>query len=236
MSRNLAAAKSLCAIAVLAFGVSTAFAQAAPAASGAPMEASPVVSHPAVSGPISHNYKLTKIDGTINVLVNPDGTWLFSGSSRKSLPGKDIDISLALKNTTGATIVLQWVGDASHGFEFSKQGTNVILKDDFSTFASSHKSAWEYRVYESAAGRRQEYEAQLRKREQLLKEQEEAKKRHDEKVAAEKKAALKKEEQEQLAQEKAKQAQQQSSGGGGSSVGSVLSTIGSIAGAVLAFL
>jgi hypothetical protein len=111
---------ALALIAILAFTVSSAMAQTSTAT---PAEASPVVSHPATTGPISHTYTLKKVDGSINILVDPDGTWNFSGNT-KSFPGKDFDITLALKNTTGAVILFQYVGDASHGIQFSKQGQN----------------------------------------------------------------------------------------------------------------
>jgi hypothetical protein len=236
---------ALALVAILAFAVSSATAQNtttappkfhAPAAALTPAEASPVASHPATTGPISHNYILKKVDGTLNILVDPDGTWNFSGNT-KSFPGKDFDVTLALKNSTGAVVLFHYVGDASHGIQFSKQGKNQILKENFASFASSHKSAWEYRLYESAAGKRAAYEERVKKREELRKAEEEARKRHDEKVAAEKRAELKAEEQVELKWEEQHQAQQQqNSGGGGTSVGSVLSTIGSVAGAVLSFL
>jgi hypothetical protein len=223
---------------ILAFTVSSAMAQTSPAATAAaPAEGSPVVSHPATTGPISHNYTLKKVDGTLNILVDPDGTWNFSGNT-KAFPGKDFDVTLALKNSTGAVVLFHYVGDASHGIQFSKQGQNDILKENFASFASSHKSVWEYRLYESTAGKRQLYEERVKKREELKKAEEEARKRHDEKVAAEKRAELKAEEQAELKWEQQQHTQQQQSsgGGGGSSVGSVLSTIGSVAGAVLSFL
>jgi hypothetical protein len=234
---------ALALVAILVLVVSSATAQistkppATTAAAAAPAEASPVVSHPASAGPISHNYTLKKIDGTLNILVDPDGTWNFSGNT-KAFPGKDFDVTLALKNTDGAVVLFQYVGDATHGIQFSKQGQNEILKENFASFAKSHKSAWEYRLYENAAGKRQLYEERLRKREELLKAEQEARKRHDEQVAAEKRKELKAEEQAELKWEQQQEAQkqQQSSGGGGSSVGSVLSTIGSVAGAVLSFL
>jgi vacuolar-type H+-ATPase subunit H len=227
---------ALALIAFVAIAVSSATAQPSPATT--PAEASPVVSHPATTGPISHSYTLRKVDGTLNILVDPDGTWNFSGST-KAFPGKDFDVTLALKNSSGAVVLFQYVGDASHGIQFSKQGKNDILKENFASFASSHKSAWEYRLYESAAGKRAAYEAREKKREEIRKAEEEARKRHDEKVAAEKRKELKDEEQVELkweAQQQAQQKQQQGSGGGGSSVGSVLSTIGSAIGSVLSFL
>jgi len=224
---------ALALIAILAIAVSSAMAQTSTAT---PAEASPVVSHPATTGPISHNYTLKKVDGTLNILVDPDGNWNFSGNT-KAFPGKDFDVTLALKNSTGAVVLFQYIGDASHGIQFSKQGKNDILKENFASFASSHKSAWEYRLYESTAGKRALYEAREKKKEEIRKAEEEARKRHDEKVAAEKKDELKAEEQAELKWEQQQQAQQkQQSGGGGSSVGSVLSTIGGAIGSVLSVL
>jgi hypothetical protein len=235
---------ALALVAILVIAASSVMAQSSTkpsstTAAAAPAEASPVVSHPATTGPISHNYTLKKVDGTLNILVDPDGTWNFSGNT-KAFPGKDFDVTLALKNTTGAVVLFQYIGDASHGIQFSKQGKNDILEENFASFAKSHKSAWEYRLYESTAGKRALYEAREKKKEEIRKAEEEAKKRHDEKVAAEKKAELKAEEQAELKWEQQQQAQQQQqqqqSSGGGSSIGSVLGTIGSVAGAVLSFL
>ena len=238
MSRHISVFKQCSALAlfaVLVFAVSAATAQTSPAATAAaPAEASPVVSHPATTGPISHNFTLKKVDGTLNILVDPDGTWNFSGST-KAFPGKDFDVSLALKNSTGAVVLFQYIGDASHGIQFSKQGKNDILKENFASFASSHKSAWEYRLYESAAGKRALYEAREKKKEELRKAEEEARKKHDEQLAAEKKAELKAEEQAEMKWEN-QQKQQSGGGGGGTSVGSVLGTIGSVVGSVLSFL
>jgi multidrug efflux pump subunit AcrA (membrane-fusion protein) len=114
----------------------------------------------------------------------------------------------------------------------------LILKDNFASFAKGHSSSWAYRFSEDKEGRALAYEARMKKLEALRKEEEEARKRHDEKVAAEKKAAREREEQAQIAAEQA-QARQQQSSGGGSSVGSVMKTVGTIAGiagAILSFL
>ena len=145
-----------------------------------------------------------------------------------------------------AVILFQWVGDASRPIQFSKQGQNDILKENFASFASSHKSAWEYRFYESAAGKRALYEERQKKKEELLKEEQEAKKKHDEQLAAIKKAALLAEEQLEVnieTQALARtlvnaEAQQklQSILGTGTTVGSVMSAIGSAAKDIFSFL
>jgi hypothetical protein len=165
-------------------------------------------------------------------MVNPDGSWLFSGSG-KAFPHKDFDVSLALKNKTGAIILFQYIGDATNGIQFSKQGQNSILKEDFASFAAGHSAAWSYRFSEDKEGRRLAYEARMKKLEELRKAEEEAKKKHQEAEAAAAAKRRQQEEQQQAAQEKA---QQSSGGGGGSSVGSVLGTIGGIAAGILSFL
>jgi hypothetical protein len=224
-------------IAILVFAVSSAIAQT-PAMTAAPTETSAAITNPPVQGPISHNYRLPKIDGTLNITINPDGTWDFSGTG-KAFKHKDFDVSLALKNKMGEMVIFQYIGDATNGIQFSKQGQTTILKDNFASFAKGHSSSWSYRFSEDKEGRALAYEARMKKLEALRREEEEAIKKHDEKVAAEKKAARKREEQQQLAAEQAQQRaqQQQSSGGGsGSSIGSVLGTIGGIAASVLSFL
>jgi hypothetical protein len=243
MTRHIPAAKALSALAlfsILVFAVSSAMAQApatTPATTPAatPTETSPAIATPAVQGPISHNFKLKGIGGNLNILVNPDGSWDFSGSG-KAFPHKDYDVTIGLKNTTGAIILFQYIGDATNGIQFSKTGKNPILKDNFASFASKHWASWSYRFSEDKEGRRLAYEARMRKLEELRKAEEEAKKKHQEAEAA---AAAKRRQQEEQQQAAAEQAKQSSGGGGGSSVGSVMSTIGTvagIAGTILSFL
>ena len=217
--------------AILAFTVSAAMAQTP---TTAPQETSPVITNPPSPGPISHNYTLPKINGTLNITINPDGTYDFSGTG-KAFMHKDYDVSLALRNPMGEMVIFQYVGDASNGIQFSKQGHDTILKDNFASFAKGHSSSWAYRFSEDKEGRALAYEARMKKLEAMRKEEEEAKKKHDEKVTAEKKAAREKEEQTQIAAEQAR-ARQQSGGGGGSSVLKTVGTIAGIAGAVLSFL
>jgi len=234
MSKQLSIFKhsAIALLAVLAFAVSTVMAQTAPAAT--PAEAGPAQAAPATTGPISHNITLKKIDGNINILVNEDGTWLFSGSA-KSWKDKDYDVSLALRANTGAIYVFHWVGDATHPIQFSKSGKSGILKDDFVNFQKGHHYAWTYRYYESAAGKKALYEAQQKKREELAREEKEAREKHDAKLEAEKKAEQKKLAQQELAQERAQAAQQQKSSGGGigSTISSVVNTVGSVASGVV---
>jgi hypothetical protein len=200
-------------------------------------ETSVVKHEPPSSGPIVLNWKLKKLDGTMNLTVNPDGTYLFSGSVKDKKPGRDMDMSVALKSSLGGVITFTNVSDVSDGAEWSKQGQSEILKDNFATFAGKHDWTWAYRLPLSSEGRAKLYKEEEEKKAKLKKEEEEAKQKHDEKVAAEKKAEREKQEKERIQQAQEQQAaaqRQQQSGGGGSSVGSVLETIGTVAGAILA--
>jgi hypothetical protein len=211
-------------------------AQTTAPAAATPTESSPLTPAPAVAPtqPIVHNWKLTKLDGKINVVVNSDGTYIFSGGFKDKKPLHDWDITLALKSSLGEVILFHYEGDASNGIEFSKTGQSDILKDNFASFAKNHQTAWNYVFHLSAEGRAKQYEAEEKKKEEIKKAKEEAEKRHEEKVAAETRKEL---EQEQQAEARARAQQQQSSSSSvGSTVGTVLKTVGSVVGAILCFL
>jgi len=183
--------------------------------------------------PITDEWHFKKSAGSANVTINSDGTCLFSGTYRDKKPGKDLDIAMAVKSSTGALMVFHYVGDASNGAQWSKECKSDILKDDFSTFADDHNWTGEYRLSLSAEGKAKIYEEQEKKKEELKKEEAEARKRHDEKLEAEKKAELAKEERREReeAEQAAQQAAQQHSSG--SSIGSTISGIASTVGDVV---
>lgn len=88
------------------------------------------------NGPITVNWKFKGTLGFMNLIVNPDGTWLFSGSYTKSVPNKDIIVTLALKNKLGGIILFHYEGNVSNsGVQWSKEGKDTFLKEDFNTFA-----------------------------------------------------------------------------------------------------
>jgi hypothetical protein len=198
-------------------------------------EACPLMHAPPTTGPIAINWAFKKGQGSTNLTVNPDGTYVFSGQYPGKKPNKDFDIALALKASTGAILLFHYVGDAANGAQWSNQGQSDILKDDFAQFAGKTDWTAEYHFSESGAGKRAEYEARKRKLEDLRKAEEEARRKKDLKLAEEKKAERRREEQAELAQER-QIAQQHSGGGGGSSVvstiGDVCSGIASVAGDV----
>jgi hypothetical protein len=179
------------------------------------------------------NYKFTKEDGSANLTVNPDGSWLFSVDYKGKKPGHDIDVALALRSTLGGIIVFHYAGDAADGAQSSQQGKSDILKDNFKTFADKHDWNLQYDFALSAEGRAKRFEAQEKKKAELRKAEEEAQKRHNEKVAAEKKAELAKEEEKE--REVAQRAAAAHKSGGSSvmsTVGTVVKTVGTVAGVV----
>jgi vacuolar-type H+-ATPase subunit H len=201
------------------------------------VEATALLTTPPTTGPVSVNASFRNGAGHANLTFNPDGTYLFSGSYSGRKPMKDLDVVMAVRASTGATLLFRYVGDASSGAQWSKQGSSDSIRDFWSAFAAGDKASVSDRFYESATGKRAEYEARERKREELQKAEDEARKRHQEQVAAEKKAELQKQQQEQAAQEQAQASQQQSSGGSAaSSVMKTVGTVASIAGTILSFL
>ena len=229
--------QSLWAVAVLGGVLSMSnllMAQAPVTGTPAPSETVPAVqATAAVTQPIVHNWQLKKLDGRINLVVNPDGTWIFSGSFKDKKPGDDFDVTFALKSSTGAVYLFHYEGDAASGVDFSKQGESPILKDDFPTFAH-HAWSGVYTFHLSAEGRKARYEAEEKKKEEIRRAEEEARKRHDEKVVAEKKAEEKQEAAAEVAWEEqyAREHSSGGGGGGGSSIAGVASTISSVVGSV----
>ncbi len=210
----------------VAAAASILIAGAAFAQSGGPSgEGSGLQHAPPSSGPIVLNWKLKKVDGSVNLLVNPDGSYVFSGQVSDKKPDKDFDIAVALKSSTGAVILFHYIGDMSHGAQWSKQGDSLILKDDFATFAKHHDYAWRYTLPESDAGKKKAYEERERKREKIRKEEADARRRHDAQVEAQKEA-----EERQLAQEEMANSDSESA------LQAVGNTIGDVAGAILSIL
>jgi hypothetical protein len=196
--------KTICSftlLAVFSLAASLSLAQSPSAGTPAPTESTRAIQETAApSKPIVVNWTLKKLDGKVNIVVTPDGRWIFSGGFKDKKPGDDWDISIGIKSSTGAIYVFHYEGDATQGVEFSKEGSSAILEDDFSTFAH-HGWSGSYNFHLSEAARRARYEAMERKREQLRKDEEEARKRKDEKLIAEKKAEEKRQAQDEVTYE-----------------------------------
>jgi len=194
------------AAALAAQPVSTSVADPATLTEAAPADEMSPVEHGTTkpNEPLVVKKKFKDVD--VNLIVNLDGSWLYSGHFKK-IKDHDFEADVALKSSDGGVIVFQNVSDASQG-EWSKQGESRILKDDFQTF-SQHDFATHFHYSLTKEGRLK-----------LFKEREE------------KRAQARKEEKEKIAKEQAAQAQRaQQSGSGGSSVWStVLSAVESVTG------
>jgi hypothetical protein len=177
---------------------------------------------------IVDNWQFKDGKGFANVMLESDGHYLFSGKFVQDVKDEDFDISLALKSSEGGIIVVRYVGDATHGVEWSKEGYSDIVKQNFNSF-SKHNFAGSYYCTINTEGRLKEYIKAEQKTINLLEKEVIAWERKDEKLAKQLQA-----EREKLAQQQAQQ--QNNNSGGGSSIGSVLGTIGTVAATVLSFL
>lgn len=88
-----------------------------------------------------------------NLIVNPDGTTLYSGNYKQNAHGYTLSVTVALKSNLGGTIYFLYVGDAAHGLQWSKQTKSAFLKDQFKTFVGKHDWAGSYRFELTSKGR-----------------------------------------------------------------------------------
>lgn len=112
------------------------------------------------NGPIVANWEFKKAAGKANLIVYPDGRYLFSGDYKQQDPGKgfennpfgiepgrDFEIVLALKSTLGGILQFHYVGNMSKGgVQWSKEGQDAILKDSFKSFAGPHDWSGSFRL------------------------------------------------------------------------------------------
>lgn len=114
------------------------------------------------NGPIVVNWHFKDKTGAVNLTVNPDGTYLFSGNYHKVQPYRDLDISVALQNSLGAEYVFQYILYAGvippGGLQWSKEGKSAVLMDDFKTFKKKYHWVGSYRIVETAAGKKAAYQ------------------------------------------------------------------------------
>jgi len=235
MSKLLSALKGPPMFAVLTAAVvfanlTFAHAQAPAAGTPAPTEtAAPVTPPPSPpTKPLVFNWKLKKLDGNVNLTINPDGSYDFSGGFSDKKPGDDWDISMAVKSTTGSIVVFHYEGNAGGGVQFSKTGSSAFIADNFADFAKKHTWDAKYDFHLTAAARKQHYEQAEAKRKKLHEEEEAAIKAHNEKLMKEKEQEEKVEAAAEYQWEEAHSAQPAPSQGGGSSVASTMSTIDSV--------
>jgi hypothetical protein len=225
-------------LAVFLFAANSAIAQTT--APSTAKETSGVQQLAAATGPIVVKWELKKLKGEANLVVNPDGSYVFSGEVKDKKKNKDLVIVVALKSSLGAVIVFHFEGDTTHGVTWSHQGQSKILKDDFKTFSGKISWVGEWRLPLDKEGMAKLYEARQKKKEELKKEEEEAREKKDKKLAAERKKEREKLQQKEIAEAQAAAAQQQSGGSSAlaeftsvaQTVGSVVNTISSVGNAI----
>jgi len=146
-------------------------------------ETSPVHHAPPSHGPIVVNMHFAKWgNGSANLIVNPDGTYLFSGKWNTAKKNRDFDIVVALKSSLGGVVLFHYVGSIRNGgVQWSKQGQSAILKDNFKSFAGPHDWIAKYSFpldpvvrKELAAERESDRQAQAAAQQKKRKEQEAA--------------------------------------------------------------
>lgn len=110
----------------------------------------------ASNGPIVVNWKFRNKTGFANLTVNADGTYLYSGNYKRTVPTKDIDVVIALKSNLGGLILFNYVGNVSNGgVQWNKEGKSDILRDNFKTFVGKHDWSGSYRFLLDAEARKQ---------------------------------------------------------------------------------
>jgi hypothetical protein len=106
------------------------------------------------TGPLVVNWQYPNAPGSANLVVNPDGTYLFSGSYQRKEPDF-FDILLGLKSSLGRIYLFQYEGNASNGVLWSKHGQSAVLKNDFKTF-NKHDWIAQYHLHLTAQGIKEE--------------------------------------------------------------------------------
>ena len=102
------------------------------------------------TGPVVVNWHFKNAPGSANLVVNPDGTYIFSGSYKRKEP-EIFDILLGLKSSLSSIYLFKYVENASSGVLWSKHGQSAVLKKDFKTF-DKHDWIGQYRLHLTAQG------------------------------------------------------------------------------------
>lgn len=124
------------------------------------VETTPVRHAKHSNGPLVINWQFTKARGAMNLIVNSDGTYLFSGNYKGLPPWEpqanityDFSILLALTSSLGGMILFRYRGLANGHVLWSEHGRSATLKDDFKTFATKLDYAGRYHVGLTSSGK-----------------------------------------------------------------------------------
>jgi hypothetical protein len=130
--------------------------------------------HATPASPIVHTWRLQNVNGNLDLIVHPDGSYVFAGEMPDRKPGALWDVTVALKNTRGNALLFHYEGDSSNGVQFAKEGQSAILRENFASFAADHQATWTYTFQSDAPERRAQFEAMERRKEQLRREEQQA--------------------------------------------------------------
>jgi hypothetical protein len=167
-------------------------------------------------------YETQEAKGEVNLTVNDDGSWNFSGT----FPAKhlhDVDIVVGLKSSEGTLILFRHSGGIENGMTFNKQGTSQTIKDNFEAFRKHYTWYATWRTPLSSEGVAKRYEERKRHKEQLADEDRKKEEEKERRQAA----------REAMDAARYRQAQQgggQNNGGGlvGGLVSNSISTLGKV--------
>ena len=167
----------------LAFALAGGLAKRGPENQQPEREQSPLtsVATRTANSPAADTWKLSNLDGSINLIINPDGTWIFAGGFKDHRKNQYFDVSLAIKSSKGAVYLFHYEGDAANGITFSRQGESSVLKEEFKTL-HIHRWVGSYALLSDATGRRAHYEAEQRKLEEIRKAEAEGRKAHRQQI------------------------------------------------------
>lgn len=141
----------LCLLALWTFSGGAALAAAAPPVVTLPSRLPPVETTPvqraspesggaaAGKGPIVVNWQFSSGRGLAHLIVNSDGTYLYSGHYSDKPWNAHLYVTIALKSHLAGVYLFRYaVNLETPPFEWSKEGKSAILKDNFKSFAGPH--------------------------------------------------------------------------------------------------
>jgi hypothetical protein len=93
----------------------------------------------AAKEPIVVNWQFSSGRGLAHLIVNPDGTYLYSGHYTDKPWTAHLSVTIALKSRLAGVYLFRYVVNLENPpFEWSREGKSAILKDDFKSFAGPH--------------------------------------------------------------------------------------------------
>jgi hypothetical protein len=90
-------------------------------------------------GTIVVNWQFSNGWGLAHLIVNPDGTYLYSGHYKDKPWSAQLHVTIALKSRLAGVYLFRYVANLENPpVEWSKEGKSAILKDNFKSFGGPH--------------------------------------------------------------------------------------------------